>query len=112
VGSVAAWLSFSVNVRRFPQSRSERLVLMDSLIHRFHWESEDSGGGRPGAVNLIEGKMKNIMPFLDRLSYGGGAPPELERMRQEWRRKWRENPCSHGKGQTTPKPRRSTAGAE
>jgi hypothetical protein len=88
-------------VAKFAATRShrERLVLIDTLIHRFHWESADSAGGRPGAVNLIEGKMKDIMPFLDRLSYGGNTPPEVDHMREEWRRKWRGNPWSSGKGQ-------------
>ena len=88
-------------VRRFAATRShrERLVLIDTLIHRFHWESGDSAGGRPGATSLIEGKMKDIMPFLDHLSYGDDIPPEVKHTRAEWRRKWWGNPWSSGKGQ-------------
>jgi len=88
-------------VRRFAATRShrDRLVLIDTLIHRFHWESGDSAGGRPGAVSLIEGKMKDIMAFLDRLSYGDAIPPEVAHLREEWRRKWRDNPWSSGRGQ-------------
>lgn len=81
------------------QSARERLVLIDSLIHRFHWESAGSTHGRPGATSLIEGTMKDIMAFLDRLSYGDNIPPEIERTREEWRRKWRENAWSSTKGQ-------------
>jgi hypothetical protein len=88
-------------VLKFAAARShrERLVLIDTLIHRFHWESGDSAGGRPGATSLIEGKMVDIMAFLDRLSYGDDIPPEVAHTREEWRRKWRENPWSSGKGQ-------------
>jgi len=88
-------------VRKFAATRShrERLVLIDTLIHRFHWESGDHAGGRPGASSLIEGKMKDIMAFLDRLSYGDDTPPEVAHNREEWRRKWRGNPWSSGKGQ-------------
>ena len=88
-------------VRKFDASKSprERLVLIDSLIHRFHWESGESAGGRPGATSLIEGKMKDVTAFLDRLSYGDNVPPEVARTREDWRRKWRANPWSQGKGQ-------------
>jgi len=88
-------------VRQFPAARShrEKVVLIDSLIHRFHWESVGTSDGRPGATSLIQGKMKNIVAFLDRLSYGDDIPPEIERTREEWRRKWRQNAWSRGKGQ-------------
>jgi hypothetical protein len=87
-------------VQRFPASRSprERLVLIDSLIHRFHWEGAGANG-RPGATSLIEGTMKDVVAFLDRLSYGDDVPPEIERTRDEWRRKWRGNAWSTGRGQ-------------
>ncbi len=88
-------------VRKFSVSRSckEKLLLIDALIHRFHWESDTSSGGRPGACNLIEGTMKDIMPFLDHLTYGYTIPSEVEKTREEWRGKWAENPWSKGKGQ-------------
>jgi hypothetical protein len=89
-------------VREFPDARShrERMLLIDALIHRFHWESDGILDGRPGATSLIEGQMNNIVAFLDRLSYGEAIPPEIERTREEWRRKWRENAWSSGKGQS------------
>ncbi len=89
-------------VRKFESTRSyaDRLVLIDTLIHRFHWEQSGASGGRPGACGLIEGKMKDIMPFLDRLSYGDQIPEEIDRTREEWRKKWSRNPWSHGKGQS------------
>jgi hypothetical protein len=88
-------------VRKFPATDSyrERMVLIDTLIHRFHWEDTGHADGRPGATSLIQGKMKNIMAFLDRLSYGDDIPPEIERTRAEWRKKWRQNAWSSGKGQ-------------
>ena len=47
-------------VEKFPRARShaDRLILIDTLIHRYHWETS-TGGGRPGACCLIEGKMSN-----------------------------------------------------
>jgi len=92
-------------VRKFTaaQSHRERLLLIDALIHRFHWESGDRAGGRPGASSLIEGKMGDIVVFLDRLSYGEPIPPEVAQTREEWRRKWRANPWSRGRGQSSPR---------
>jgi len=43
--------------------------------------------------------MKDIVAFLDRLSYGDDIPPEIERSREEWRKKWRKNAWSNGRGQ-------------
>ncbi len=89
-------------MHKFPatHSYSERMVLIDTLIHWFHWESDGITDGRPGATSLIEGKMKDIVAFLDTLKlYGDNIPPEIERTREEWRRKWRENAWSSGKGQ-------------
>lgn len=42
----------------------------------------------------------DIMAFLDRLTYGADIPPEIERTRQEWRKKWRENAWANGRGQS------------
>ena len=88
-------------IDKFPATPShrERMVLIDSLIHRFHWESDGVTDGRPGATSLIQGKMKDVMAFLDRLDYGDDIPPEIASTREEWRRKWRENVWSKGKGQ-------------
>lgn len=88
-------------VQKFPATSSyrERVVLIDNLIHRFHWESTGVTDGRPGATSLIEGKMKDIVAFLDRLTYGDDIPPEIARTRQEWREKWQANAWSRGKGQ-------------
>lgn len=80
-------------IKRFPLAKtsSEKMILIDTLIHRYHWESSD-GAGRPGSVGLIEGKMKDIMPFLDKLSYGNHVPEGVEEMRAEWRKKWEVHP--------------------
>jgi hypothetical protein len=85
-------------MKRFKSTRSygEKLVLIDALIHLFHWSSEQ---GRPLATALIEGDMKGTMAFLDRLSYGDDLPEDVNRTRAEWRRTWARNGWSHGRGQ-------------
>jgi len=79
-------------VREFPRARdpSERFILIDQLIHRYHWENV-GGGGRPGACCLIEGKLKDIMPFLDGLNYGEEVPEGVQATREAWRREWRSS---------------------
>lgn len=90
-------------VHKFPAAPDPRarLVLIDQLLHRFHWERDGNPNGRPGATSLIEGTMKDIVAFLDRLPYGDDIPPELSRTREAWRRKWRANTWPSGKGQSS-----------
>lgn len=85
-------------MRGFESARSygDKLVLIDTLIHHFHWRSEQ---GRPLATALIAGNMKSTMAFLDRLSYGDSVPDEVHRTRAEWRQTWARNEWSHGRGQ-------------
>ncbi len=98
-GGMEVFIKEFVQKFRNTRSHSARLVLIDTLIHRYHWEGSGNPGGRPGACGLIQGKMKNIMPFLDRLNYGDQIPEEINQTREEWRQKWSNNPWSKGKGQ-------------
>jgi Zn ribbon nucleic-acid-binding protein len=79
-------------VREFPRARrhSDRFILIDTLIHRYHWENVGKPS-RPGACCLIEGKLKDIMPFLDALSYGERVPEEVQATREQWRQEWRRS---------------------
>ena len=56
------------------------------ICPRLRWESATASGGRPGACSLIEGRMKDIMPFLDRLTYGDNIPPDVQRTRDRSRK--------------------------
>ena len=74
-----------------------RMLLIDVLIHRCHGEYERSDGLRSGAINLIGGKPRLVMEFLDRL--GGVRRSELDseadhqgwvnRVQEERRGGWR-----------------------
>ena len=79
-------------VREFPRARthSDRFIRIDTLIHRYHWEYVGKPS-RPGACCLIEGKLKDIMPFLDALSYGENVPEDVQATREEWRKVWRDS---------------------
>ncbi len=73
-------------MRGFGAARSprEKMILIDRLIHSHHWA--DEGPTRPVAVNLIAGRMGDVVEFLDRLSYGEASTPGIREMREEWRR--------------------------
>jgi predicted RNA-binding Zn-ribbon protein involved in translation (DUF1610 family) len=81
---------------KFPSARGygEKIVLIDTLLHRYHWELLGLGGG-PGAVNLIGGTRNEVIAFLNELTYGKDSTPGLEENRTNWRKKldwgkWKE----------------------
>jgi ribosomal protein L37AE/L43A len=90
---------FGEFVARFPAAATpaEKMLAIDTLIHGFHWYYR-FGPTRPVAVNLIEGRLGEVIAFLDRLSLGPGSTPGVEEKRAEWveksqnTRKWARKP--------------------
>ena len=76
---------FGEYVRDFPVARSyqEKMVQIDRLIHGFHWHQK-YGATRPVAVNLIQGRLADVIEFLDTLSYGSKSSPGLQETLEEW----------------------------
>jgi ribosomal protein L37AE/L43A len=72
-------------VQRFPKAKrpQERVFLIDRLIHGFHWYHK-FGFTRPVAVNLIEGRLSEVILFLDNLTYGEGSAPGTREAQAEW----------------------------
>ena len=72
----------------------DKILAIDRVIHRWHWETREErpsfGLGRPSAVNLIEGSRKDVIAFLNCLSYGDGSPGEATANRDAWRERWQE----------------------
>jgi hypothetical protein len=77
-------------VNKFPGTKKygDKLVLIDTLIHRFHGEL-CGGGKKPVTYGLIEGNISDIAAFLDRLNYGDAMPEHIRINRQEWRKQVR-----------------------
>jgi len=73
-------------VDRFPLARSSRdkMLLIDRLIHGFHWYYKTDGPTRPVAINLIEGNLRQVIAFLDTLTYGENSTSELVERKVEW----------------------------
>jgi ribosomal protein L37AE/L43A len=63
-------------VDKLPKAHTpeEKMILVDQLIHEaHHWrdaKSKEPVFTRPAAVNIIKGKLKEVMLFLDQLSRG------------------------------------------
>jgi hypothetical protein len=49
-------------------SYQEKMLLIDRLIHSFHWNIKDNQPNRSVANNLIEGNHDQIVAFLDQLT--------------------------------------------
>lgn len=77
---------FKRYVLEFPNETSPRkkLFLIDWLIHRHHWDLTNAPT-RPGAVNLIEGKMADVIAFLDDLTYNADPTEPFAQNRSQWR---------------------------
>jgi predicted RNA-binding Zn-ribbon protein involved in translation (DUF1610 family) len=70
------------------QSPRERFLLIDRLIHAFHWEMhEQIGMSRPVACDLIAGRFEDVVEFLDTLTYGEHTTPEVQQERGAWEQK-------------------------
>lgn len=71
------------------QTARERLLLIDRLIHLWHWQEAEQqpefGCGRPTGVNLIEGNRKDVVAFLNSLTYGDGSTAGTREQKARWR---------------------------
>ena len=59
------------------------MFYIDKLLHGFHW-SVRYGPTRPVAINLIEGRLRDVIQFLDTLSYGPGNTPGIIQNQAAW----------------------------
>ena len=91
---MTAFLKEYVAKYRVARSPQEKMILIDTLIHRYHWELEGGLSG-PGARDLIGGKPQEVIDFLNQLSYGTKSNPEILATRQEWLDKVRASREQH-----------------
>jgi hypothetical protein len=77
---------FTKFVAQFPLSRSykEKILLIDEVLHGFHWYAKNNTPTRPVAINLIEGRLGDVIDFLDSLSYSKKSVPELSQTKKVW----------------------------
>jgi len=92
---------FLAFLRDFPGARAfgEKIICIDTLIHSFHIklsyyrdlpdtdvDNENVELNRPTCANLIEGKLSEVIVFLDRLSSASGRESEKTRWRKNAKR--------------------------
>jgi uncharacterized CHY-type Zn-finger protein len=75
-------------VRDYARAREARdkMLAIDRVIHAFHYSlrTEPDRPTRPAGVNLIDGRLADVVPFLDDLS-GLDLPDPLRATHREWR---------------------------
>ncbi len=79
-------------IDRFASARTpqDKMLLIDWIIHRFHWEDREGGPGRPGAVNLIGGTASEVNAFLEALTIGKQNDSRFLQSHQSWCGVWQE----------------------
>jgi hypothetical protein len=87
LGSAGLETFFRDFAARYPRARTygEKMVLIDTLLHRYHWELEGDPGG-PGATNLVGGTREEVIAFLNQLTYGEHTTPGLTETKAHWLR--------------------------
>jgi hypothetical protein len=88
IGTRAA-SAFQVYVKRYQHAKGprEKMFLIDQLIHAFHQGIIAGMPHRSAANNLIEGSHRQVVAFLDQLTFGDGSTPGLKERQAEWREK-------------------------
>jgi len=66
------------------QTAQEKMVLIDQLIHAFHVNLKEAIG-RPVAANLIEGKLREVIHFLNKLSSSDASATGIGDSRTAWK---------------------------
>ena len=93
-GAEPVLAAFQTYVDAFPRAATarEKMLLIDGLIHAFHWNLFHGAmlGTRACAVNLIEGRLGEVVRFLDRLSAGPSSTPGVVEQREAWRNVFNE----------------------
>jgi hypothetical protein len=74
--------AFVAYYQNYPTVRTykEKLILIDRLIHSYHWNEEQGIPTKSLASKLLEGNKKEVVRFLDRLSAID------QDVKNEWRR--------------------------
>ena len=84
---------FRTFVGTFPAARTlqEKTLAIDRLLHGFHWYLK-FGPTRPVAINLIEGRLGEVVAFLDQLTYDDKSTPGTKENYTQWDEKIEVHP--------------------
>jgi ribosomal protein L37AE/L43A len=83
-----AGTAFRRFLETYPAAKSpwQKMLAIDLLIHEFHYSlrNQPDKPTRAACVNLIEGKLRDVVPFLNDLSGNTGGQSELRANHQTW----------------------------
>jgi hypothetical protein len=84
---VRAAKAFEHYETHYPLARTpqQKMVLIDGLIHAFHQGIIVGSPHRSAANNLIEGSYRDVLTFLDALTYGAESTAGLRENHAAWR---------------------------
>lgn len=87
-GAVAFFQEFLAAYDRATTAKA-RMMAIDRVIHQFHHSLREDPDRptRSASVNLIVGKLEDVVAFLDQLS-GLDLPPEIRGTHEEWQQKY------------------------
>jgi hypothetical protein len=77
---------FGAFIAAFPEARTpqEKTILIDQLLHGFHLYYKTKQPTRPVAINLIEGRLNEVVAFLDDLTRGENSTPGVATNYARW----------------------------
>jgi hypothetical protein len=88
LNSGGALTAFERYIKEFraAQRPQQKMLAIDRLIHEFHYSlrAQPDLPCRPVGVNLIQGKLMDVIQFLDELTYGQQTTEGLEENRAAW----------------------------
>jgi ribosomal protein L37AE/L43A len=85
-GKISEALVKYMTTYRRASSPMDKMLAIDALIHEFHWNLV-KGKLRPtraACVNLIEGRLGEVIRFLNDLTHGGESGSEMDKTRSRW----------------------------
>ena len=80
--AVTAFRTFAESYPRAREPR-RRMLLIDQLLHSFHWDLRAGAPNRLAANNLVEGSHRQVLELLEELGELGGERSETQR--SQWR---------------------------
>lgn len=88
LNSGGALTAFERYIKEFKASQrpQQKMLAIDRLIHEFHYSlrAQPDLPCRPVGVNLIQGKLRDVVQFLDELTYGRQTTEGLKENRAVW----------------------------
>lgn len=82
----AAFDEYMKLLEDFPKARgyTQKMQVVDRLVHAFHIDAKTNRTSRPAPVNLIEGTLRETLKLLDELAAGDASTEGVTASRKRW----------------------------